>query len=215
MDYLEHEALYRGKDIVSKLKDHSIVVCGCGAIGSNLIYNMIRQGFDNITVIDNDRIDDHNRGTQIWGKREIGSKKVQVMKNTIFASMGIEINIIDQRLTESTIKKMNWAEIEKSVFIDSFDNSASRKIVTDFCKEKKLECLHIGLSEGYAEVIWNERYIVPKSNTGVDVCEYPLSRNICMMAVIVAIETIICYINSGEKISRSITLGDFKIMELE
>jgi len=215
MHHLEHEMSYRGKDIVSKLKDYTIVVCGCGAIGSNLIVNMIRQGFENITVVDNDRIEDHNRGMQIWGKREVGSKKVQVMKNIAFASMGIKINVIDQRLTESNIKKINWPELENLIVIDSFDNSESRGIVTDFCKERKIDCLHIGLAEGYGEVVWNERYIVPKGNNGPDVCEYPLSRNICMMSAIVGIETIIQYVESGNKVSRSITLGDFKILELE
>jgi molybdopterin/thiamine biosynthesis adenylyltransferase len=215
MNHLGHESLYRGGTLVDKLKDYTIVVCGCGAIGSNLIVNMIRQGFENITVIDYDRIDDHNRGTQIWGKREVGSKKVAVMKNIAFSSMGVQINAIDKKLTESTIRSINWPNLENMIVIDSFDNSDSRKLVTNLCKDDDFDCLHIGLAEGYGEVVWNEVYDVPKDNVGADVCEYPLSRNICMMSVIIGIETIIKYISTGEKISRSITLGDFKILELE
>lgn len=44
MNTYVHEELYRGKDLFEKIKTRRIVVCGCGAIGSNLVDNLIRQG---------------------------------------------------------------------------------------------------------------------------------------------------------------------------
>ena len=212
MEPLVHEVAYRGEDVVNKLKSQPIVVCGCGAIGSNLIYNMIRMGFETITVIDFDRIEDHNRGTQIWGKREVNGKKAQIMKNTAFASMGININAVDKKLEQGNISKL----LPKgSIVIDAFDNSESRGLVTEYCKKAGVDCLHIGLSEGYAEIVWNEKYVVTKDSAGADVCEYPLSRSICMFSVVIGIETLVRYIGEGEKVSRSVTLGDMRIMELE
>ncbi len=214
LDHLKHEESYRGADLLDKLKNYHIVVCGCGAIGSNLIFNMIRQGFENFTVIDFDRIEDGNKGTQIWGKREVGAKKVQIMKNIAISTMGVNINAIDKKLTDSNINSIKWASFKNPIIIDSFDNSDGRGLIANFCKEKGFDCLHIGLAEGYADIAWNEDYRIPR-DVGQDVCDYPLSRNICMMAVIVGIETIIRFIEKGEKKNRSITLGDFKILEIE
>lgn len=213
MDVLTHEMAYRGRETIDKIKKHPIVVCGCGAVGSNLIYNMVKQGFETISVIDNDKIEKHNIGNQTWGMREIQGKKVQVMKAQAFASTGIAINPIDKELNESNVKKL----LPKgSLIVDGFDTYKSRGVITDYCNENNIDCIHIGLSEHYAEVVWNEKYVIPKvEKKGVDVCEYPLSRNIAMFADIIGIESIIRFIAKGEKKSYSITLGDLRIMEME
>jgi hypothetical protein len=64
---------------------------------------------------------------------------------------------------------------------------------------------------GTAEVTWNEVYRVPTNVKGMDVCEYPLARNIVMLAVTVATEVLIRYVDTGRKESYIITLGDLKV----
>jgi len=216
MDVLTHETAYRGEETIAEIKKRHILVCGCGAVGSNLIYNMAKQGFENISVIDNDRIEKHNIGNQTWGLREVQAKKVQIMKNQISLATGISIFPIDKKLDKSNIKKLFSKDLNNTIIVDGFDNFESRGVITDHCRENDIDCLHIGLSEHYAEIVWNEKYSIPKvDKSGVDVCEYPLSRNIAMLANIIGIESIIRYIATDEKKSYSITLGDLKIMELE
>jgi molybdopterin-synthase adenylyltransferase len=125
--------------------------------------------------------------------------------------MGIAINTVPSEVTEENIKKILGGV---NFVVDSFDNTESRKLVTDFCKSNKIDCLHVGLNAGYAEVIWNEQYTVPKKS-GPDVCEYPLARNVVLLAVTVATEVIIRYVLESVKESYTITLGDFKISLLE
>ena len=158
MDYLVHETAYRGESTIAKIKQYPIFVCGCGAIGSNIIYNMAKQGFQNITVIDNDRIEKHNIGTQTWGLREVNGKKVQIMRNQISMATGISIQMIDKELCQSNIKRLINPE---SIVVDGFDNFRSRAVVKTFCENSKIDCVHIGLSEHYAEIVWNEKYKIP------------------------------------------------------
>jgi molybdopterin/thiamine biosynthesis adenylyltransferase len=175
---------------------------------------MAKQGFETFTVIDNDRIEKHNIGTQMWGLREINGKKVQIMRNIIFSTTGINIQALDKELTEENADKL--LNVPKAIIIDSFDNFKSRGIIMNHCRDNKINCLHIGLSDTYAEVVWDEKYKIPTvKNKGIDVCEYPLSRNIAMLATIIGIETIIKFIAENSKISYSITLKDLKINELE
>lgn len=212
MNALTHEQEYRTEKLIKKLAITPLMVCGCGAIGSNLIDNLSRQGFKNITVIDMDRIESHNIGTQIWEKREAGAFKVQRMKNRVYAINGSSLNTISTKLTEESIKKY----VHKThIIIDSFDNSHSRKLLYDYCKSHDINCLHTGLYQDYAEIIWNENYTVPKDSKELDVCEYPLARNIVMFSIIIASEVLIKFIEKKEKKNYIITLKDMKISELE
>lgn len=212
MNLLTHEQEYRTEKLIKKLAITPLTVCGCGAIGSNLIDNLARQGFKDITVIDMDRIEPHNIGTQIWEKREAGAFKTQRMKNRVYAINGSSLNAISTKLIEENIKKY----INKThIIIDSFDNSYSRKLIYNYCKGQNINCLHVGLYQDYAEIIWNENYTVPKDSKKLDVCEYPLARNIAMFSVIIASEVLIKFVEKKEKKNYMITLKDMKITELE
>jgi molybdopterin-synthase adenylyltransferase len=205
---LAHEEAFRGPTLLKKMSEQPFVICGCGAVGSNLVDNMVRQGFDKITVIDFDRVEDHNRHTQIWTKRDLGQLKAVVLKNAMFNVRGVTIQAETQRLEATNIKKF----LSKgSIVVDGFDNSASRRLVTEHCQVNKIDCLHVGLSEDSAEVIWNESYRVPR-DVGTDVCEYPLSRNNIMLAITVATDVLIRFLAKGKKENYDLTLGDFKIL---
>ena len=80
----------------------------------------------------------------------------------------------------------------------------------DTCRAHGLPCLHVGLSEDYAEVLWDEAYRVPNDVAG-DVCEYPLARNLVLLAVAVASETLMAFALEGRKAQWSATLRDFGV----
>lgn len=208
MNTLVHEQEYRGKGLLDKIAKAKFTVCGCGAVGSNLIDNMVRQGFKNITVIDMDRVEDHNRHTQIWDRRANGQLKVAMMKNHAYTAMGVQIESISQKLEEKNIKRL----LADSIVIDGFDNSESRTLVTNHCKENNIECLHVGLFQNYTEIVWNESYNPPQNVEGaLDVCEYPLARNVILVAVALATESLIRYLDDGTKESIVFTLRDMKV----
>lgn len=100
------------------------------------------------------------------------------------------------------------------VVIDAFDNSASRQRVQEACRGLALPCLHVGLFADYAEVVWNEAYRVPADAAG-DVCDYPLARNLVLLAVAVASEVLVRFVLDGERGGWSLTLRDFGVRPLE
>lgn len=211
MTTLVHEEIYRGGDLLKKMAEQDLLICGAGAIGSNLVENLVRQGFKKITVIDFDRVDDHNRHTQIYDRRDIGQLKVNALKSRIFNIMGVSIEIISQKLEQSNIERVMKKDF---LVIDGFDNTESRRLITEYCNGTGKTCLHAGLNRDYAEVVWNQFYRVPDSVKGMDVCEYPLARNVILMAVAVASEVLIKYLDRGVYENYAITLKDLKIREL-
>ena len=205
-----HEAIYRGPEAIERLGQFQITLCGAGALGSLLADNLARQGVRQMTVIDFDRIEGHNAGTQLYGQSDVGAKKVDVLKAQLFRSVGIELTVHDRRLDERNVKKF----LRKTdLVVDTFDNSASRRIVTDFCREQRIECLHLGMNADYGEVRWNDAYQVPQDVVEGDVCDYPLARNLILLLVAAGCETILRYVLDSKKEYYSVTLRDLKINE--
>lgn len=207
-----HEELYRGGgDRLARLRELRLVLCGAGALGSNLADNLARQGFLSLCAIDHDRVEEHNVGTQLYGESEVGVWKVEALRNRLFRATGVELDAVRKELTAQ-----NAAALLRGagLVIDTFDNSASRRLVQENARAAGVPCLHAGLFAEYAEVVWDEHYRVPR-DVGGDVCNYPLARNLVLLAVAVASEAVVRFALDGERRQWSATLGDFAVRTLE
>jgi molybdopterin/thiamine biosynthesis adenylyltransferase len=211
-----HEALDRGADQVAKLGGLRVAVCGAGALGSNLADNLVRQGVGTgdaglLRVIDRDRVEEHNVSTQLYGEGDVGVWKVEVLRNRLFKTVGVEIDAVRKEMSEQ-----NAGQLLKGVdlVIDTFDNSASRAVVQRAVRAAGTACLHAGLYEDYCEVVWDPGYRVP-GDVGQDVCDYPLARNLVMLAVTIASESVIRYLRDGRTDDFSATLGDLAVRVME
>lgn len=203
-----HEILYRGEGWIEKLGLQKVVLCGAGALGSLLADNMIRLGIQQMRVIDHDRVEQHNVGSQLYGESDIGAFKVDVLRAHCFRTMGIEIEILRKRLDERRVKKMLRGG---QLVIDAFDNSASRQILKETCCEQRISCLHLGMNADYGEVRWNEVYRVPADVLEGNACDYPLARNLILLVVAAGSEALMNYFLDGRKDNFAITLRDLKI----
>lgn len=202
-----HEEIFRGAEAMKKLHAAELHICGAGALGSNLAMNLARIGVGGLTIIDMDRVEEHNIGTQIYSLEDVGGKKADLLRNILFREVGIEITAHAQELNDKNIGKLLR---NAKLVVDTFDNSKSRTLVTQYCKTNNIACLHAGVNDGYGEVIWNHRYAVP-SDVGLDACDYPLSRHLIMLVVAVAGECLIRYITTGSTENYSLTIGDLSI----
>jgi len=203
-----HEEILRGKDLTKKL-GRLVTVCGAGAIGSNLVENLARQGFSYLRVIDMDRVETHNINTQTFTEKDIGAFKAIAVQRHVFDAVGVEVDVFFKELTSGTAKKFLR---NSELVIDGFDNTKSRQLVRDFCQIQKIPCLHAGLHAEYGEVAWDEVYSVPQDNDD-DVCDYPLARNLIMLTVGITCEEIVDFFLAKKPRRRSwcVTLKDLKI----
>jgi molybdopterin/thiamine biosynthesis adenylyltransferase len=174
--------------------------------------NLARQGIRHLTLIDFDRIEEHNAGTQLYGASDVGAKKVDVLRTHLFRSVGAEAAVFDRRLDDRTIKKfLRGAQL----VVDTFDNAASRRLVTDYCRQNEIDCLHLGMNADYGEVRWNEVYRVPADVVEGDVCDYPLARNLILLLVAAGSEALLRYVLDGRKENYAITLRDLVVSRLD
>ena len=202
-----HEQLYRTQHQMALLRDYAVTVCGAGALGANLVETLARSGYGQLKVIDGDRIETRNLSTQPYFRSDVGAYKGKILANTIYRAVGTPVEAICKRLTAANVKALLRGS---ALVIDAFDNSGSRQLIKDYCLQQERPCLHAGLAADYAEVVWEPAYGVP-SATQDDICDYPLARNLVLLTVAIASETITRFITEGSQQSYTITLDDFRV----
>ncbi|WP_427159158.1 HesA/MoeB/ThiF family protein [Aliinostoc sp. HNIBRCY26] len=210
MSIFFHEQLYRSHAVMAKLKNYPVTICGAGALGANIAENLARSGFDKLTVIDCDRIEERNLSTQPYYRGDVGAFKAKILANNLYRAIGTKI---DAKTKELTSENTSQLLKDSQLIIDVFDNSIARQAVKDYADQFQVPCIHAGLSADYAEVIWNEVYRVP-SDVHDDVCDYPLARNLVMLTVAVTCEAIVAFIATKEQRSFTITLKDLAVQSL-
>ncbi len=136
---------------------------------------------------------------------------MEILRQRLFRAVGIELEALRKEMTERTARSLLQ---DAGLVLDTFDNSAARRLVQEHSRALHLPCLHIGLFAGYGEVIWDEHYRVPHDVAG-DVCDYPLARNLVLLTVALASEVVVRFVLDGIRQDWSVTLQDFAIRPLE
>jgi len=206
----EHEVNYRSAAAFKKMEGIKICVCGAGAIGSNLVNNLLRQGITNISVIDMDRVEAKNVATQVYTLRDVGQKKTAALKSLMYQATRKVVDAVDKELRQNNATKLLKGH---DVVIDAFDNWNSRELVQKACDKLKIPCVHAGMSDdGFSEIKWNEVYSIPKIEVEQDdICDYPLAANLVHLTVVILAEIVIQFITQGKKSNREVTLKDMGV----
>jgi nucleoside-diphosphate-sugar epimerase len=101
-----HEEIYRGADALAKLTAPLVTICGAGALGSHLADNLARQGFSRLRVIDRDRVEQHNVGTQLYAVADVGARKVDVLRHRLFRAVEVEVDAVAKEMSERTARSL-------------------------------------------------------------------------------------------------------------
>ncbi len=202
-----HEQRYRGPELLEKIKNFPVTVCGAGALGANIAESLARSGFGRLKLIDHDRVEERNLSTQPYQRADIGAYKAKLLANMLYRAVGAQIDARVKTLDKNNVTKLLKAD---RLVVDTFDNSVSRSVVGKCCTATETPCLHAGLSSDYGEVIWNNAYRTPSAAQD-DICDYPLARNLVTLTAAVACEVIVGFVATGEALEYTVTLGDLAV----
>lgn len=111
---------WRQLDIVSpsELKS-SVSVIGAGGIGSLAVLSLAKMGCSQITVYDDDKVEEHNLPNQLYRATDIGQPKVTALKEIVNEFTNVEIRAIQERIKEK--REFN------GIIITAVDSMNSRK----------------------------------------------------------------------------------------
>ena len=135
MDRLHRITLLFGKDTVNKLQKSTVMVVGCGAVGSFAIEALARSGIGHIIVIDFDKVEESNINRQLYAlDSTIGKTKVEVARARIH-----DINPdITADAFELFFDEKTDLDIKPDFVIDAIDSVQSKIALYKWCLKNKI-----------------------------------------------------------------------------
>ena len=131
MDRLNRTRLLFGDAAIKKLSSATIMVVGCGAVGSFAIEALARSGIGNLILIDSDCIEESNINRQLFAADStINKEKVAVAKQRI-NDINPEINVVAKKLF---FDKDTNLEIQPDFVIDAIDTVSSKIALYQWCQ---------------------------------------------------------------------------------
>lgn len=73
-----------------------VIMVGCGGIGTPTVLNLAKAGFENITLIDPDSVEDHNLPNQFFRLSDLERKKVDALKDMVLDFSDCFVKIIPE-----------------------------------------------------------------------------------------------------------------------
>lgn len=135
MDRLHRIRLLLGADAVKKLQSKTVMVVGCGAVGSFAIEALARSGIGNIILVDFDVVEPTNINRQLFATHStIGTPKVDVARARI-SDISSDINV--------KTFNMFWddksdPDVKPDFVIDAIDSVPSKIALYRWCAAKNI-----------------------------------------------------------------------------
>jgi tRNA A37 threonylcarbamoyladenosine dehydratase len=130
MDRLHRIRLLLGDQAIKKLQSKTVMVVGCGAVGSFAIEALARSGIGNLILVDFDKIEVSNINRQLFALQStIGTPKVDVARARI-ADISPDINV--------TTFNVFWddnsdPDVRPDFVIDAIDSVPSKVALYRWC----------------------------------------------------------------------------------
>ena len=125
-----------GPEGIEKLKDASVVLVGCGAVGGYALEGMVRAGIGRIRVYDHDVFSDSNLNRQILATTEtLGVRKVDAACDRArIINPDIDIEGKDVLVNQDTVPEILSGDFDVLVdAIDTVRNKSALLMKTDTC----------------------------------------------------------------------------------
>ena len=130
MNRLHRITLLLGQDAINKLRNATVMVVGCGAVGSFAIEALARSGVGHIITIDFDDVEESNINRQLFAlDSTVGKAKVDVAKDRIL-DVNPNIKVDAKRLFFDSETDL---AIKPDFVIDAIDSVQSKIALYKWC----------------------------------------------------------------------------------
>ena len=143
-----------------KIENTHIAILGLGGLGGYILEYALRLGFNHISIIDYDIIEESNLNRQILSsEKNIGNRKIdEAIKRAMSINSKATINYFNEKFDASNSDKI-LKNID--IVLDGFDNLESRIIAVESCKKFNIPFIYGSVYSFYGMV----STIMPKNNT--------------------------------------------------
>ena len=135
MNRLHRITLLIGNEAVKKLQKSTVMVVGCGAVGSFAIESLARSGLGHIILVDFDKIEESNINRQLFAlDSTIGKSKVDVANMRIAdINPKIKVDTFNMFFDENTV-----LDVKPDFVIDAIDTVPSKIALYKWCSDNDI-----------------------------------------------------------------------------
>ena len=141
MERFIRSALLIGEENIQKLADKTVMIFGCGGVGSYVIEGLARTAIKNFILIDNDTVSISNINRQLIATTEsIGKLKVDVCKERIL-SINPSANIITYNnfILPETINNIDFSNVD--FVVDCIDTISGKLAIIEKAKSHNIKVI--------------------------------------------------------------------------
>jgi len=184
LKYLTQEQLF-------KIQRTKVGIAGCGGLGSNIANALVRTGFKDFEIIDNDKVEANNLNRQNFFLDEVGDKKIEATaKRMKQINPDVKVKAFKTYLTSDNVQEFFN---DRNVVFEAFDNVKSKKLMLEtFGDSGKLLVLGSGMAGISNKTLINIHkvkeniYIVGDETTNVGKDNPPLAPRVIACAAMMA-----------------------------
>lgn len=218
---LYDEMITRQKEIFTttqqeKLKNTPVCIIGCGGLGGSVIEQLIRVGFENLTIVDEDVFDKTNMNRQLRSNIDTIDKPKSQITKTYIKKINPDANITSYNMK---VDMGNVSDIisNSKIVIDAVDNIFTRVLISRFCYDNKLLFIHAAIDETTGQITsfnhntptYEELFNLKSKNMSInEACEYYNNINFRKPQVLGTIAAIFGCLEVNEVIKHVLKLDD-------
>lgn len=139
-NWLQRTELLIGKKNLEQLRYSTVVVFGCGGVGSFVVEGLVRAGIGNLVLFDPDIISITNLNRQIMATvQTIGESKVQILKQrALQINPALNIRVYSEFVTEENIDSYLRTIPAITYLVDAVDIVSSKLAIIQYAHDHKI-----------------------------------------------------------------------------
>ncbi|UCG69550.1 MAG: ThiF family adenylyltransferase [Thermoplasmata archaeon] len=166
VDYIWARQMIALKDKQRLLREAKALVVGAGALGNEIVKNLVWLGFGKVLIVDYDDVEFSNVSRGLFEKEDIGRNKAEVLAEKIGTnSPYAEIEALSARVEECDSEQLKC-----DVILSALDNMPTRIWLVSFCVKNAIPLIDGGVKEFQGRI---QTYI---PNGPCLACNIPMDR---------------------------------------
>jgi molybdopterin/thiamine biosynthesis adenylyltransferase len=142
--------LTRGAGLVTRaLREKTVLVAGCGSVGSYLAEQLVRSGLGGLVLVDPERVEAVNLSRTVYEAADVGRAKVEALARRLVridAALRLELHL-------GPFDGLGLAEIDRVVrsadlILATTDDASAQRILNRFAYARGKPALFVGLYAG-------------------------------------------------------------------
>lgn len=139
-DYYDRQVTFLGSEAIEQLRQSTVVVVGCGGLGTAVVQILARMGVGTLVLFDGDVVQTHNLSRQqLFTTADVGKQKVVACQEHLARiNPAVTVKVESQEATLETLAPYAQAQL----VLDCTDRLASRRLIDSFCSSHRIPWVH-------------------------------------------------------------------------